>query len=391
MFTVGKKMKKKAQALVELAIFGSIILMLLGVILSYGLRYSFQQRAHMHSFRKALEKTKNRELGGYGNYIFLEDRHIPNPVNPWGLGTVSSFISSANVVRGRRLHETADFGHPEELPQITFEIKGSLGSRTYTFKTAGFRRESTTCSSLKKYYEIYGQTNIAGGKKCEEGEDDKPDKILDEYTEGTDDEDEVDGDSDPEEEEEENNNPVNITIIDSCEGEIINYNGCYRQCRLIVDEQFCINECRQDKIEGDDTKCPSVCSKQINIPWYCQDYVQIANPEGSKYSYSYIFPRLDSIFGFVSRGAKSLGLSSDYQKQLIMDNEFTRRQHGSAISTADIINWTDITRRHFVILRHLDQATGEALPATVDNLEFIPDENVVTEYSTWDCSDGVCR
>ena len=45
---------KKGQAILELAIFGAILIMLLGALINYGLRYNYQQLAMQRAFRKAL-------------------------------------------------------------------------------------------------------------------------------------------------------------------------------------------------------------------------------------------------------------------------------------------------------------------------------------------------
>jgi len=331
-------MIRKAQALVELAIFGSLLLMLLGVILSYGLRYGLQQKTMMHAFRKALELSGDESQGGQASYLYIQDRHIPNPANPWGIGSTVPFQASASVIRSYKLHETAD--NYRELPQLTIEIKGSQGSKIYTYKTAGLRKESVVCSNIDRYYEVYGSA-VGGGDECqEEGKE---------------------------------NATVTITIVDSCEGELLSYDGCKRQCRMITDSAYCERECERAKLPDSNRNCHEVCQKPINIPWYCNN--------------------LDNLFSFAiaKNKPKAMGVQPDYRKETTINSQLNIAQEGNVISTSDNINWQDNTTREIVYLYHLNQTTGEAYPATSANIRNESYTNVVEESTVWDCSDGVCR
>ncbi|MBU3934115.1 MAG: pilus assembly protein [Candidatus Omnitrophica bacterium] len=111
---------KKGQAILELAVFGSILIMLLGVLVSYGLKYNFQQQVMQEAFRKALGVTAVR----HSTYVLIKDRHIPDPSNPFGIGAVVPAMSSASVTRDYRLHETADT--EDELPRLYLDINGDI-------------------------------------------------------------------------------------------------------------------------------------------------------------------------------------------------------------------------------------------------------------------------
>jgi hypothetical protein len=363
--------KKRAQALVELAIFGSLILMLLGILLSYGLRYGLQQKTMMHAFRKALELSGNETQGGQASYLYIQDRHLPNPSNPWAIGSVVPFYASATVIRSYNLTETPDFGKYEELPQLTIEIKGSQGSRIYTFKTAGFRKESINCLSLDKYYEVYGYLNVKGEgvEECK----DMIKKLIDVPASqfGYDRESLY---SDSHIQSYFKNNPRWITIIDPCEGELLNYEVCKRQCRLITDPTFCEKECELGKEKDSDKDCSLICQQKMDkIPWYCD--------------------KLDTIFNFAiaKNKPRTMGIQPDYKKETSINSQLTINQTGKVISTSDIINWKDTTRREIVYLEHLNTITGEAYPAVEANVKNKTDENVVEEFVIWNCADGICK
>jgi hypothetical protein len=119
----------KAQSLLEVAIFGSIIIMLLGVLVSYGLRYNFQQQAMQQAFRKSLADAvvqqkslaiPNTMAPSISNVI-VKDRHIPNPSDTFGVGSVNPFVGSAgSVTINYKLSETPD--KESELPRIAVNI-----------------------------------------------------------------------------------------------------------------------------------------------------------------------------------------------------------------------------------------------------------------------------
>lgn len=125
---------KKGQAILELAVFGSILIMLLGVLVNYGLRYNFQQQAMQQAFRRALGIAADPNRGSAA-YVLIKDRHIPDPAHPFTVGTFVPVSSSASVTRDYQMHYTADT--EEELPVVHIDINGDI--RTY--KTAGFNDE----------------------------------------------------------------------------------------------------------------------------------------------------------------------------------------------------------------------------------------------------------
>jgi len=318
---------KKGEALLELAIFGAILIMLLGILLNYGLRYSFQQKTMMSAFREALRESDNPDLGGQASVTIVQDKHIPNPSNPFAVGSVMPFSSGASVIRSYRLNETADTY--AELPQTTIQIQ----DQKFTYKTAGFR-DISNVSGLDKYKEVYGDSNVweTGNGECiswttnaETGEE-----MCETYGK-------------------------NIRIIDSCEGEIISYDGCKRQCRMISQADFCVRECNRGKEPGSSKDCNTICNQQMETPWYCS--------AGT----------LDNIFNFAiaKNKVKTMGLQPDYAKQTTMSNILRKQESGRTITTTDSINWSDTTTRTIV---SIDKGT--------DTIQEVPVTTVVGETAT---------
>ncbi|MFA5411445.1 MAG: hypothetical protein WC321_06295 [Candidatus Omnitrophota bacterium] len=96
-------MRKRGQTIVELAIFGSLILFLFGVLLSYMQRQNDQQYVQMETFRRALDKActfqgeVSEGAGGSVQYTFLENRPHVDLTSGFGKGSPSNTGNSANV------------------------------------------------------------------------------------------------------------------------------------------------------------------------------------------------------------------------------------------------------------------------------------------------------
>jgi hypothetical protein len=315
-----KRIKKiTGQSILELAIFGSILIMLLGAILSYGLRYGLEQKIMMSAFRKTLQKSAEPNTGGQASITVISDKHIPNPANPFAIGSVSPFISSASVIRSARLHETADT--EAELPKSTIEIQG----QEFNFRTAGFRVISNALG-LEKYQEVYGANNVVqtGNGEC----------VSQEINPQT-----------GEEECAEYRN--NIRIIDSCEGELMNYDSCKRQCRVITDVSFCVSECERGKIPGSETDCNSICSQQIENPWYCSS--------------------MDSIFNFAiaANRPRAMGVQSGYTQDTITNNILRKQEENGIITTTDTIDWSAAVNRSIVSIDQARNVESTTVSTTV--------------------------
>jgi len=290
----------QGQSILELAIFGSILIMLLGAILSYGLRYSQEQKTMMSAFRKTLQKSTDPNCGGQASVTVISDKHIPNPTNPFAIGSVSPFSSSASVIRSARLHETADT--EAELPRTTIQIQG----QEFTYRTAGFRYVDMSSGS-EKYKEVYGDAN-------------------------------VDTDTG--------------MLIDSCEGELMNYDSCKRQCRMITNASFCEQECERGKVPGSSTDCNSICNQTIETPWYCNS--------------------MDNIFNFAiaANRPKAMGVQSNYTQTTITNNILQKQEQSGTINTTDKINWQATTDRTIV---YIDQQ---------HNVQETPVTDTVSESQT---------
>jgi len=303
----------RGQALLELAILGSIALLVLGALVNYGMNADATQQAMMETFRQA---TLSAWEGGQPgkptgvSYVQLTDRHIPNPSHPFTIGSVVPVTGQAGgVVRNPRMQETADV--EEELPRTRVTVQGvelDCPSAGIGCTTAGFRSEGINSGNKEKYDEIYGKDNVdeAGGR-----------------------------------------------VIDSCDGEMLDYDACVRQARQIVSPAFCQQECERGRSPGSTVDCAAICSQSIGTPWYAQGAFQLGG--------AWVFPVLNSLF----TGIRSMGIKPGYVKHTTTNTTFMRSENSAGSSTTSSAAWRDDTKRTF-LYRALGDTSGTAAQQPVN-------------------------
>jgi hypothetical protein len=333
------------QALLEVAIFGAIIVMLLGVLISYGLRYNYQQKAMQQAFRKSLSRAV-AEPGVPVSSVIISDEHIPNPSDTFGVGSVTPFTgSSGGIIRDYQMAETAV--DESSLPRVTMNING----QEISYKAAGFRIERNVPEgSLGRYREIYGSGNIEdqGEGECsdrEETTDPNSGEPITTCLQST----------------------KNIRIIDSCAGEVMDYGSAVKQCRMIVDSEACVKECSRGSSD-----C-SACNQPMNVPWYCAGYQEI-NPV----THAYNFPVLEKLFSYST--LKMLGLQQDYTQNTTTANALRKVEGTSGITTTDTIDWTTKTKRK-IIINPLGSTSG--VPETKEVTSEVSQKKTESREANW--------
>lgn len=302
----------KGQATLELAIFGSILIMLLGVLINYGLKYNYQQQVMQQAFREALASaavSMNPHTPISVSHSLVKDKHIPVPADPFAVGSILPSSSGASVTRNYELMKTPDY--EDELPQTVINVQGTQ----YSFKAAGFRDEVIDEESLSRYQEIYGSINVW------------KDESVPPAADGS----------------------ISVKIIDSCAGEIMNYDTTVRQCRLIVDAEACTKECKR----GEGKDCADTCGKPMNVPWYCQDYREI-----DKTNHRYVFNTLERIFAFAPPEQKYMGLQQGYTQRTSTQNRLDKKETTADITTTDNFDWQTQVERSIVRKTYGDTSTN---------------------------------
>ena len=314
------KCRKRAQSLIETAVFGAVVLSILGTLVSYGLKYNFQQRTVQRTFRKALASASADMRGS--TYILTEDKQLPHPSDPFGVGSVEGFNSSESIIRNYRMDKTAD--KKEELPKIEMEFQGNE-SRKEAFYTAAFREDfGVTEEQVEKYREIYGDSSI-------------------------------DWDEDS----------GSVEIIDPYSGENISYGGAVRICRMIVDEAVCTQECTAGRWQGEDAEaydssCEEICAQPMNIPWYCRGYTEINSA-----THRYNFPVLEQLFSYAMLSGKqfkpkAMGVQPETTQVEERGDTLTVNQSGGTITSRDDFNWSFTTNRDIIYHPYGDESGSYA-------------------------------
>jgi len=116
--------KQNAQALVEVAIIGTILLFCMLILVREGMQANFQQSLLMRTYRDAIsEAYHNRANEKTYSALIIEDKHIPDPQNPFGIGQIRPFHVNTSAAFTRDL-----FAHtsPENLPRTKMIIDGQL-------------------------------------------------------------------------------------------------------------------------------------------------------------------------------------------------------------------------------------------------------------------------
>lgn len=332
--------KLAGQALLELAIFGSLVIMLLGVLVSYGLRFGFQQEAQQEAFREAYKgarawgecpEDETCDKPSAVSYTVIKDRHIPNPSDIWGFGAVSTVSASeGGITASYNLAAAPETG--EELPVMTLNFQayenGNLINKEQSFRTAGLLDfKNIEEEAVEKYETIYGSIVSETEGECLE-KIVNPNNGQEECIRST----------------------KNIRVMDGAAGEIVDYAGAIRQCRQFINEHVCVYDCDKGKSKDSETDCQKVCNYTVEAPWYCEGYEVLSNsdnPRFTKYYFPYIQgPEGQGLFARSRTNKdKSMGLAPDYTQVTTVNNKLVRNEDASQISATDTVNWNTTTSR----------------------------------------------
>jgi hypothetical protein len=321
----------KAQALTELAVFGSIILLLLGILLNYGLRYNYQQQIMQRAFRTAYGSAGAADSPDQPistQHVLVRDIHIPDPQNPFAVGSLNPVMGSASLMRSF----SANFPeNSDELPALLMDINPGPYDEPESYAMAGLRRAQDVTPGQKKKYElIYGFANLdfvanEGADHWQAPEWDpvyKHDYCVAEDAQA-------------------GNEPCTytLTILDNCDGNILYYDSAVARCRLITDYAACVESCEDDP-SMPASQCESTCGEQIDVPWYCNRAA------------------LDNLFAVSAGGdPRSLGLQPGYQEDLVSNNVLSKTESPGGISTTDTLDWS-ATRTRRIIFRAMGDPSG---------------------------------
>lgn len=410
---------KRGQALVELAVFGTFFLLIIGALVSYGVRYNDQQKTEMTAFRRALKIASDPNRGS-GSYSIISDKPIPDPSDLYGVGSPTAITSSASVTRDYM--GSAQAANGASLPATVTDIQTNRNEQSETWmrritKTAGFRVEYNVKSkAIKKYRLIYGTIlALANGYSVDKAmadpncngwvssNGDYKDKFIHTCDSGSSDCSSF--------------TYFAIRIQDSCSGEYVSRLSCYDQARKIVDAAYCLEQCLLNKIKGSTENCHDECNiaadpnKDLNPPnqfvrsfssttggaWYAADYLKPG--EGINHTGGYYFPVLEKLFAyadavFSSSGVdKTMGIQSDATTETLRDQTLHETQTPTGITTEESAGWSDATNRDFIYQNNLYPANDPQNRYGYETLHSTPAEfvNVQVEPVYFNVSGNITR
>jgi hypothetical protein len=168
----------KAQALVELAVFGSILLFCVAILIQYALDGNYSQQTQMEAFRKALRLAYYKSgPADSSSIVLVKDKPIPDPRDQWGFGERYPITGSGsavwdNALAGGYVKSFSGKTNTTDLPSVYFEIASEkpnappeakvsipkeAGNQVFGFYTAQFER--LPCSSAGTLTIVLDDTN----------------------------------------------------------------------------------------------------------------------------------------------------------------------------------------------------------------------------------------
>src|SRR3989338_2924758 len=131
--------KEIAQAAIELAVFGAILLFVLSVIVRQAFNANFGQNQTLRALRMAMtESYKTSSRGSparnLATIIIVED-HLSPGLHKYGSEARMPFAISASATHSNQLFQPMTWGVGGELPRVDFFING----QHFQFTTAGYK------------------------------------------------------------------------------------------------------------------------------------------------------------------------------------------------------------------------------------------------------------
>lgn len=347
--------KRAGQALVELAVFGSLLLFLIGYLVNNALQLDYRQQATMEAFRRGLASAAAAPPGlddtpSSTSHLLIQDRQIPEPSDPFALGGVSPVTAQASITRtyelGLRFPRTA-----RELPRLAVQIEhtttcpsgtavpgdDSGNPKTCYYTTAGLREEfGVRQSSVERYRFIYGASNVCDEEHCGGGD---AGCLVEETLE----ENRMTGELEPVCLE-----PLKrVQIVDGCMGEILGLDDCVKQAAQINDDAACDAACQRAAASGTkNLDCARMCSQPMAvIPWYASG----AGCGGGACT----APVLAGLF----EGITTLGVQPGSTQTVVVDNRLNKQESPGGVTTTSTVDTTETTDRTVIRVSGQSAAT----------------------------------
>lgn len=142
--------RRKTQALSELAIFGTILLLVFAFMIRMGMIYMHTQDINMRAFRLAMSQAiKVNRPDASATVLLVEDKHIPDPGDIVGIGDFIPAQGFGNVVWGNTLPYYTPIGktYPYETAADLNKMHFQVNDIIKEYQTEGYGKTVVTGNS----------------------------------------------------------------------------------------------------------------------------------------------------------------------------------------------------------------------------------------------------
>jgi len=165
---------QKAQAILELAILGSLIIMAFATVISLSENYNRTQSYMQQTFRAALQKAQ--DVNNAVSWATFDFRRLPNVSNPMEIGELGAYSSTNNVIwsdgKKKNNQETKDKAYfelnrdggteifPPAPPWVGITVSNTGHTSTLTSGTVYIKNERGNNISTQK--DLNAQDSVGG-------------------------------------------------------------------------------------------------------------------------------------------------------------------------------------------------------------------------------------
>lgn len=129
---INSLINQKAQAMLELATFGSLLLFCLALLVHFGLSMNYQQNAQMQAFRKGLKIAYYKQgPGSQASFVMVKDKPVVDPRDKWGFGDRVPVGGGASIswdpnLSGMYVADSEAEPDVRDLPRMYIEMDKSM-------------------------------------------------------------------------------------------------------------------------------------------------------------------------------------------------------------------------------------------------------------------------
>ncbi len=162
--------REHGQAMIELAVFGSLMLLCLSYLVRYGQTYIYQQMIQQEAMRRAEAEGQHNAPLHSGSVVVLRDKRMIDPSNPFVTGPRQSFVASASLTMSNELLVNAPSAPFQVNPGDMFEAvpnhipvhRVMLNGQAVTLRLADYRTvPGAIRAHICRYSDVYGQASVA--------------------------------------------------------------------------------------------------------------------------------------------------------------------------------------------------------------------------------------